>query len=271
MKTFTKRALSSFFFVILMLTGILLNEYSMMILFTIVLTGSLHELEILLVKHPAFSNQKKSKLILVIGVLVYIYFYVLAKGTIPLQRAYYFIPVPLIFMAVDLLSRKKDIVLSVAKMAFGFIYIILPISLISFIYFYQGNNQPYLILGITLLIWANDTFAYLIGSLVGRTPLFQTVSPNKTVEGTLGGCVFTMASAYFMNYCFVTPISHVDWLVIAIIIGVVGSMGDLVESSLKRAVGVKDSGSLMPGHGGFLDRFDAYIFVIPFIAIYLSF
>ena len=128
--------------------------------------------------------------------------------------------------------------------------------------------SPKMLLLVFILLWANDTFAYLTGRLLGKHKLFKRISPGKTIEGSIGGLVFTLAG--------VTVFSHfVDWLPMKAAIGmgliavVFGTLGDLCESMLKRQAGVKDSGRLIPGHGGILDRFDSVLFAIPFISIFL--
>ena len=128
---------------------------------------------------------------------------------------------------------------------------------------------PNIVAGMLFLTWANDSFAYIIGSKIGKTPFFLRISPKKTWEGTIGGAVMCLLTSAIIAQFF-TQLSLTNWVIIGAIIAVFGTIGDLVESLLKRSVGVKDSGSFMPGHGGFLDRFDAFIFCIPFVYFYLS-
>ena len=118
--------------------------------------------------------------------------------------------------------------------------------------------------------WVNDSGAYVVGSLIGKTPLYPRISPNKTWEGTLGGVFFCLVTGYIFSLYY-TMLSTVDWMVLGAITAIFGSLGDLIESMLKRSVDKKDSGNLLPGHGGMLDRFDAFIFLLPFAAAYLYF
>jgi phosphatidate cytidylyltransferase len=119
-----------------------------------------------------------------------------------------------------------------------------------------------------LLIWSNDAFAYAVGSLIGKHKLFPRISPGKTWEGTLGGIFFNFVVAYLLSLLF--PVLGLrDWAVIAAIVSIFATFGDLVESMMKRSLNIKDTGNLFPGHGGMLDRFDAYFFAIPFVAAYL--
>ena len=119
-----------------------------------------------------------------------------------------------------------------------------------------------------VLIWINDTFAYLIGSNYGRQKLFESVSPKITVEGFLGGVFFAAIGSYFI-FLFTNDLQFSSWLIMSVIISVFGTIGDLIESKYKRQAEVKDSGKLMPGHGGLLDRLDSAIFIAPFIYLFL--
>lgn len=152
-------------------------------------------------------------------------------------------------------------------------YVILPFLLIIRLPFMEpGGYNPYILIGSFILIWANDTFAYIVGKAIGKHKLFERISPKKTVEGFIGGMVFAIAAAYILTKfeVFITPVFHspVIWMGAAAILVIFGTLGDLVESRLKRNAGVKDSGAIMPGHGGILDRLDSIIFAIPFLFLY---
>jgi phosphatidate cytidylyltransferase len=157
------------------------------------------------------------------------------------------------------------------KSLLGLFYITLPIVLMILIRIenLRGVSDNFLKIipcGIVFSIWINDTMAYIVGSFIGKTPL-SSVSPKKTREGTIGGivlCVIVISLiGYFANY-----FSVVDWIFISLFCALFGTLGDLLESKLKRMANVKDSGSLMPGHGGFLDRFDSMLVAIPFVFVY---
>lgn len=152
-------------------------------------------------------------------------------------------------------------------------YVILPFILIIRLPFLIADiYTPFVIIGSFILIWANDTFAYIVGKTMGKNKLFERISPKKTIEGFLGGMVFAIAAAYILSLfdIFITPVfnSPATWMGAAIILVIFGTLGDLVESQLKRKAGVKDSGKIMPGHGGILDRLDSIIFAIPFLFLY---
>ncbi len=147
-------------------------------------------------------------------------------------------------------------------------YLGLPIGLfITYVY----GSHPYpkaMVLSIIGLIWMSDTLAYLVGSRVGKTKLFERISPKKTWEGFIGGGIFTIGLVYIIqHYQSAYPLWF--WLVLAAIVWIIGTSGDLVESSIKRQFDIKDSGKLLPGHGGILDRFDSLIYVLPFILLLL--
>ncbi|MEL4307892.1 phosphatidate cytidylyltransferase [Joostella sp. CR20] len=126
-----------------------------------------------------------------------------------------------------------------------------------------------LIIGIFILIWVNDSFAYLVGKSIGKNKLFPSVSPKKTIEGFIGGLVFALGAAYLL-YKYSDELNLQQWLLLAFIVVVTGSIGDLVESKFKRLAGVKDSGAILPGHGGLLDRLDSLIFAAPFAYLTLQ-
>ncbi|MBT8289105.1 MAG: phosphatidate cytidylyltransferase [Flavobacteriaceae bacterium] len=143
----------------------------------------------------------------------------------------------------------------------AFIFIILIAN-------YNNTFKPVIILGSFILMWVNDSFAYLVGKNFGRQKLFPKISPKKTVEGFLGGLFFACVSSYFIAK-YSDNLTFNNWLILAIIISVFGTLGDLIESKFKRQAGVKDSGIIMPGHGGILDRLDSIIFAAPFIYLFL--
>jgi phosphatidate cytidylyltransferase len=153
-------------------------------------------------------------------------------------------------------------------------YIILPFVFITKISFGINDYNPKIIIGLFILIWTNDTFAYIVGKSIGRTKLFEKISPKKTIEGFLGGILFAILAGYLISKYYIkanpefSERSILIWTSIAVIVGIAGTIGDLIESKFKRIAGVKDSGSIMPGHGGILDRLDSVIFVAPIIFLF---
>ena len=153
-------------------------------------------------------------------------------------------------------------------------YIILPFVFITKLPFGEKGYNPKIIISIFILIWTNDTFAYIVGKSMGKRKLFERVSPKKTIEGFIGGVLFAVVASYIISRYYFDPKEYyfkksvAIWMTIALIVGVFGTIGDLIESKFKRAAGVKDSGAIMPGHGGILDRLDSVIFVAPIIFLF---
>ena len=157
----------------------------------------------------------------------------------------------------------------VAYSLFGLLYAVIPFIFFIGLGFVQGTYEAYIPLGFLILLWTNDTGAYLAGRSFGRRKLFERISPNKTWEGFFGGVAMAVVGATILSYYFgILPIGI--WIGMALIIGIFGTLGDLVESMLKRNVGVKDSGNILPGHGGLLDRFDGLLMAAPLVFLFLK-
>ena len=150
----------------------------------------------------------------------------------------------------------------------GVIYVGVPFSLLLPIAYLRGGYDFSLVMGLLLAQWASDTGAYLAGRSLGKTRFFESVSPNKTWEGTIGGGLLSLSMLYGWAQYF-DSLNTLEWLGLSLIIVVFGSLGDLVESLFKRSLAIKDSGNSIPGHGGFLDRFDGLIMALPFATVYL--
>jgi len=178
-----------------------------------------------------------------------------------------------IILLAEVFRKKEHPFENAAITLLGLFYVVMPLGLMNFL-FYLGPDStatPHFLLGIFLLVWTNDTFAYLSGMTFGKHPLCQRLSPKKTWEGSLGGAVFTLLLSYVLSIFF-TETGLVMWLTIGFIAIIFGTLGDLTESMLKRSFNIKDSGNIMPGHGGILDRFDAVLMATPFVflALYLT-
>jgi phosphatidate cytidylyltransferase len=159
---------------------------------------------------------------------------------------------------------------TISKYVFLLGYVILPFIIITKIPFGIKGYNPKIIIGIFILIWTNDTFAYIVGKSIGKHKLYEKISPKKTIEGFFGGVVFAVIASYLIATYYIggKETAQFIWLGFALIVGVFGTIGDLVESKFKRIANVKDSGAIMPGHGGVLDRLDSVIFVAPFIFLF---
>ena len=176
------------------------------------------------------------------------------------------IPMPLIF---ELYRKSATPMANVGITYAGVIYVALPMALLTFFPMMLGNGEwkPWSVILYIFIIWANDVFAYLFGITLGKHRLFERISPKKSWEGFFGGLLGAMAMGFVAAKVLDANVAL--WIGLALIAAITGVFGDLVESLLKRSVDVKDSGSFIPGHGGWLDRFDALIFSVPFAFIYL--
>lgn len=227
-QTFKTRSLTAIIFVIVMLTGLLWNKWSFIILFTIIHFGGWYEFIKLMKKTYGNGYIKKC-----------------AWGI-----AYITLP---ILMMIDLRFVDADFIYAKGHDDYG---LSIPMCII-------------------FSLWINDTMAYIVGSFIGKTP-FSKISPKKTWEGTLGGIILCVLAIgflfeYFSYKGFVNPLFHQSvWFIIAGISAIAGTAGDLLESKIKRMADVKDSGSIMPGHGGFLDRFDSLLIATPFVWLYVA-
>jgi phosphatidate cytidylyltransferase len=168
-----------------------------------------------------------------------------------------------------LFTGRRRLRYSVEKFAIGLFYIGGGCIFLTMIPYKNDIFAKYLIIGIFILIWVNDSFAYLVGKTLGRHKLYPAISPKKTIEGAVGGLVFSMATAYLLSK-FEPILDTAQWIILALVIVVTGSLGDLIESKLKREAGVKDSGAILPGHGGMLDRLDSLIYAAPFAYLTLN-
>ncbi|GGX20407.1 hypothetical protein GCM10007384_22140 [Aquimarina muelleri] len=148
-------------------------------------------------------------------------------------------------------------------------YLISCIVFTTLIPNYTGEYQPLIIAGAFLITWVNDTFAYLVGKNLGKNKLLERISPKKTIEGFIGGLIFSLLAGYLIAI-FSDILSIEIWLIISIIMSIFGTLGDLIQSKFKRQAGVKDSGTIMPGHGGIYDRLDSIIFASPFLYAFLQ-
>lgn len=177
----------------------------------------------------------------------------------------------LMSMLLILLDAKiENAFHSLALLVFSAVYVFIPFALFyRMAYDVTGNYNFYIPLGLMLLVWCSDTLAYVFGRWIGKRKLMPSVSPSKTIEGAIGGFICTIGLAWYLQTIW--TINLIDWRILGLIIAIACPLGDLVESRLKRALEVKDSGGLLPGHGGLLDRFDGFLLSIPAVYLYLHF
>jgi len=185
---------------------------------------------------------------------------------------YYFLIFPLVSCVYMIKLYKKferKPFTNIAYTFLGIFYVAMPYALLNIAAFESGTYNFEIIFGCLFILWASDTGAYIAGTLFGRRKLFERISPKKSWEGAVGGAVLAFAFAFMMQMYF-TVLAPWQWYCVAAIIIVGGIYGDLIESLLKRSIEIKDSGSMLPGHGGFLDRFDGLLISAPFIVAFLE-
>jgi phosphatidate cytidylyltransferase len=267
MKTFVKRSLTGLLFVIIIITAVVLGPYTFAGVFFIFMLLALYEFYKPTVKKRLFKG-----LGFFGGSLIYIILFFNAKHHLPIETLFVLFPVVSIILLSVILYKKRDSGFTEAVFTFaGLIYVAIPFSLLIYYpYLLEAHYNYYILLGFLILIWSNDTFAYITGSLIGRHTLYKEISPKKTWEGTIGGILYTIAIGVLLSLFYI-ELHIIHWIIISLIIGVFGNIGDLVESAFKRNADIKDSGNILPGHGGVLDRFDALIFTTPFVFLYLYF
>jgi phosphatidate cytidylyltransferase len=277
LNTFFRRTITGAWIVIFILGGFWLHPVSFFITGLILLAGTQYEYY-LMIRNTGARPQMIPGIIT--GVTAYVVSSLIASGCISKNFFLLLIPMMLIMMIIELYRKQDRPFDSLAHTFFSIFYTAVPFSMFPFAAFARtGLNSilphdniifsPGIIIGFFLLIWANDTGAYLTGMTIGRHKLWERLSPKKTWEGLIGGIVVAVLVAWFLSD-WLGVVDRIQWILISLIISVAGTYGDLVESMLKRSTGVKDSGTIMPGHGGFLDRFDSTILSFPFVYLFIS-
>jgi phosphatidate cytidylyltransferase len=204
------------------------------------------------------------------GMLIFTFTFLVQMGIIEPVIFYLVFPFSFIIFFIKL-YKKSDVkpFTNIAYTFLGILYVAIPFSLLHIIAFSTGSYKFELVTGILLLTWASDTGGYFAGTFFGKTKLFHRISPKKSWEGFVGGAILTLIIAFLLaNLAPILPLWK--WMTIGFLTVTAGTYGDLVESLFKRSINIKDSGESLPGHGGFLDRFDALLLSLPFIAAFLK-
>lgn len=265
------RSQTALIFVAVMVGGIWYNLYSYASLMGVIILFSLYEY-FKIISYTREAN-KVSVLYMPLGVLTG-----LATFTASLlvlrgmaTSVIYTIPTCLLFLffALEIFSESQRPLANIAQNITGIIYVSIPFAILNYVAVGEDTYEPRIVLGILFLVWIGDAGAYVFGSLFGKHKFLERISPNKTIEGFLGGAVGCLIVAYLISLVFPNVLQLRDWLVLSLICWVFAAVGDLIESMFKRSVSIKDTGTFFPGHGGFLDRFDAFIFAVPFAAAYI--
>lgn len=270
---FIQRAVTGVLFVIVLVGCILYSPLSFGILFTIISVLSVHEFAQLVSKSSEVSINKT---ITALGG-AYLFLALMSFCTQQSVGARVFLPylgLLLYMMITELYLKKKNPTGNWAYSMLSQLYVALPFALLNVLAFQNSPEtgsvtyNPILPLSIFVFIWLSDTGAYCVGSLIGKHRLFERISPKKSWEGSIGGGIFSIASSLGFAHFF-PFMSEWQWVGLAIVVVIFGTWGDLTESLMKRQLGIKDSGNILPGHGGMLDRFDSALMAIPAAVVYL--
>jgi phosphatidate cytidylyltransferase len=213
--------------------------------------------------------EPNQKIGLLTGGSLFVIVFLIQKEILPLQTLFLLPALMALVFVVELYRKKALPFVNISVTLLGVIYVAAPFSLLSILGFLGEQYSWHVILGCLLLIWAADTGAYFVGKSIGRRKLMERISPGKTWEGWAGGVLLSLVAAWGLSF-FLTDLDLLHWVGIGLIVSVFGVLGDLVESMLKRGLEVKDSGTLIPGHGGILDRFDSLLMVVPFVVAFLK-
>lgn len=283
MKNFITRTITGILFVAIMVTGICLRGDAMILLFALITGLTLWEFTGLVNEHVADTTVNRF-ITTAAGVYLFLAFAGYCTGIVPPSA---FIPylLTLIYLFIsELYLKQKNPIQDWAYTMLSQLYVALPFSMINVLSFQadpltgQIAYHWLLPMSVFIFLWANDTGAYCAGSLFGRHKLFPRVSPGKTWEGSIGGAVIVLIIAAVISYFAGSDASlstlnaqrsTLKWLGLGLVVVFFGTWGDLVESLFKRTLGIKDSGNILPGHGGMLDRFDSSLMAIPAAVIYL--
>jgi phosphatidate cytidylyltransferase len=276
LNNFFRRTLTGAWIVIFILGGFWLHPVSFFLTGLIILAGSQYEYY-LMIRNTGVKSQVIPGILT--GTAAYTISTLIAAGIVPWKFLLVIVPMVILIMVIELYRRDDKPFDSLAHTLFSIIYTVFPFSMFPFSAFsHTGLDSllphgitafsPGIIVGFFILLWTNDSGAYLIGISIGRHRLMERISPKKSWEGFFGGLILAAVVAWLLSG-WLGVVDRITWIIISIIISIAGTYGDLVESMLKRSIGVKDSGNIMPGHGGFLDRFDSAVLSFPLVFLFI--
>lgn len=263
------RAITGFFFIIVMLASMLLNHWVFGGFYLVLSILCLREFYSLINQSGFSPNQQTG---ILNGIFIYVIFALLTADNSPEYHKLLFLLL-LTLTAIftqELFKKSLTPFTNIAYTFLGLILTIIPFTFFHALAYLQGDFNFHFPLAFFLMLWSNDTGAYLTGMAFGKHKLFERHSPKKTWEGFIGGVLIAAGVGVIIGR-FYTELTWQQWAGMGVIIGVIGTMGDLVESMFKRSINVKDSGSILPGHGGLLDRFDGLFLAVPVVYAYLYF
>ncbi len=290
MKNVLTRSLSGVFLIIIVIGSVWFNSLTNYLLFLFILIFGLFEFYRFAKAVDYYPNEKLG---IASGIIIYTLSYLVASNIFPVNSLSLIIPL-LIFISIsEMYRQKKHPINNISITIMGLVYVVLPLSLIHFLVLSTQSNldidsndiinripslkanfqtiyyHSFIIIGYFIIQWVSDTGAFIFGISFGKHRLFERISPKKSWEGAIGGFIATIGAAFLNSYLF-PELALQKWIVISLIITLFGIFGDLIESLFKRSVNVKDSGKIMPGHGGILDRFDSTLIALPMVYFYLQ-
>ncbi len=268
MTIFLKRTVTGLVYLLLLFGSLFGGEVTFGLFFLLVTFASMREFYKLTAKNGIYPQTING---ILAGMIIFVVTFLFFSGHVSVKILFL---IPLLFPGIlitELFRVRKHPVQNAGLTFLGIIYIAVPLSLMNTVAFSTAPGGivyiPELLAGICILIIVNDTVAYLVGVPFGRHKLMERISPKKSWEGVFGGVAATMIAGVFISGFF-PVLTGRDWMVMAGIVAVFGTLGDLAESMFKRNMDIKDSGSVLPGHGGILDRIDAFLFVVPVAVFY---
>jgi len=262
------RTITGLIFISIVIASVCWSIYSFMLVFLLVTMLCQHEFYFLI--HS--DNIKPQKIAgFILGAFLFLSVALYAHNISGFGLVLLNIPLACLIFVAEMYRKHETPFTNIAITLLGVYYIALPLSLLNFFYSpfqITGEFRVQLLLGFFIITWVTETAAYVAGNLFGKHLLFQRISPKKTWEGIIGAVLFGIITAFILSMVF-KDFLFCHWLAIAMLIILAGTFGDLAESLFKRSCQVKDSGSLLPGHGGMLDRFDSILFAAPFVFLYI--
>jgi len=268
MTNLIQRAITGIAVVIVIGALVLLSRYTF--IFLVIILNLLGLLEFYRLFH-SYTRGPRNIIGVLLSLSIIVIINLVISGAGNWQLIFISLPLGFSLFIIELFMHSEYPFQNLAIIYLGVICVTVPLCFFCATAFLPpgtGNYDPQLVLGYFFLLWSDDTGAYFIGKLFGKRKLFQRVSPNKTWEGSAGGASCALIVAYVNSYFF-TSINVMSWVILAIIIIITGTFGDLIKSLLKRSLGLKDSGTILPGHGGIFDRFDSLLGSSPFVFCYL--
>lgn len=265
MNNFKTRTFSGIIFVVTLIGAILLSPYTFVALFSVIAGMAIYEFHTITNNGTTINVNKTNAIIGAVLLFLISYLYnanMVGHQVFSIYGIYY-----IILIISELFRKNKNPIYNWAYATLGQIGIALPFALLNYLLYAFGHN-PMILIALFVTIWINDTGAFVAGSTLGRHKLFARISPKKTWEGFIGGAIFAILSGYIFSR-YIIEFSTTEWIIFSEIVVISGTFGDLMESLLKRTENIKDSGNVIPGHGGVLDRFDSMLLAAPAILIYI--